>query len=265
MSHVWRLPVLDDRQPTWADAEQITFDEALIEYFDLSSNGERLAVQSDRAGNFDIWVLPASGGEMRQVTTEVAPDWTPRWSPDGQQLVFYSLRSGNREFWTVSVTGGPARQLTSHPQTDWFPVWSPDGREIAFSSQPSGLRIMSADGGEARLASPSSALPFDWSPDGEWLLTSRGRIRVEGGDLEPGVRDYPHYSPDGSQILFQREKNIWARSIDDGSERQITDLADDNRRGGFAPGIGVTDAYLYFTWQEDVGDIWVMDVIQDEE
>ena len=184
-------PVLDDRQPTWADAEQITFDEALIEYFDLSSNGERLAVQSDRAGNFDIWVLPASGGEMRQVTTEVAPDWTPRWSPDGQQLVFYSLRSGNREFWTVSVTGGPARQLTSHPQTDWFPVWSPDGREIAFSSQPSGLRIMSADGGEARLASPSSALPFDWSPDGEWLLTSRGRIRVEGGDLEPGVARLP--------------------------------------------------------------------------
>ena len=28
---------------------------------------------------------------------------------------------------------------------------------------------------------------------------------------------------------------------------------------------GATDEYLYFTWQEDDGDIWVMDVVPNEE
>ncbi len=272
VSHVWRIPILDDRLEGWGDAEQISFDEAFIEHFDLSSDGERLAVSSDRAGNFDIWVLPASGGEMQQVTTEIAADWAPRWSPDGKQLVFYSLRSGKRELWTVPVGGSPARQLTNHFQTAWFPVWSPDGREIAFwswGSEPRGLWIVSVDGGEARpVPSPPMASPGGWSADGEWLLTSLGRVRVDGGDLEPlgdGVFAYPHYSHDESHVLFKRGRNIWTVSIEDGSERQLTDLADDNRRGGFAPMIGVTEDYVYFTWQEDVGDIWVMDVVQDEE
>ena len=51
VSYVWRIPILDERQATWADAEQITFDEAFIEHFDVSSDGERLALSSERAGN----------------------------------------------------------------------------------------------------------------------------------------------------------------------------------------------------------------------
>ena len=88
---------------------------------------------------------------------------------------------------------------------------------------------------------------------GDLELLSGGRI----GD--------PQFSRDGSRIFFQRGLNLWALSLEDGSERQLTDLVDASRQGGLAPLIGVTDEYLYFTWGYEVGDIWVMDVVQDED
>ena len=43
----------------------------------------------------------------------------------------------------------------------------------------------------------------------------------------------------------------------------MTDL---ERKGGNLGtyGLAVTDTHLYFTWEEDRGDIWVMDVVTDE-
>ena len=32
VANVWRVPILEDRPATWADAEQLTFDEAYIEW-----------------------------------------------------------------------------------------------------------------------------------------------------------------------------------------------------------------------------------------
>jgi len=138
VANVWRVPLRDDRPATWADAEQITFDEAYIQHVDVSPDGKRLLVSSDRAGNADVWVLPADGGDMQQLTTDPTPDWFPRWSPDGQQISFFAYRSGNRDIWVMPASGGPARQLTTYEGLDWLPAWSPDGREIAFASNRNG-------------------------------------------------------------------------------------------------------------------------------
>ena len=69
VSNVWRAPILHERTASWADAEQITFDQALISYLDVSLDGRRLVVGSDRSGSGVIWVLPAEGGAMTQLTT----------------------------------------------------------------------------------------------------------------------------------------------------------------------------------------------------
>ena len=62
---------------------------------------------------------------------------------------------------------------------------------------------------------------------------------------------YPRNGPD-----------LWALSLDDGTEVPLTDFAG---RPGELGGLTLdTDGeYLYFTWQEDLGDIWVMDVVED--
>jgi hypothetical protein len=46
-------------------------------------------------------------------------------------------------------------------------------------------------------------------------------------------------------------------------ERQVTDLR--GRRGKAGPGLAVGTEFLYRAWGEDTGDIWVMDVVQDED
>jgi Tol biopolymer transport system component len=115
VANAWSVPIRPDRVATWADARQVTFDQAFVESLDLSPDGQTLAVSSDRNGNPDLWLMPADGGEMRAVTTDPTPDWGPSWSPDGKQMAFYAYRSGNRDVWVLPLDGGPARQLTHDP------------------------------------------------------------------------------------------------------------------------------------------------------
>ena len=138
VTNLWRIPILSDRLATWADAEQMTSDNAFIQFVDVSPDGKRLVLSSDRAGNQDLWIVPSDGGVMTPLTTDPTSDWGPRWSPDGEEVVFWAYRSGNRDIWTMPAAGGPARQITTHPTYDVYPAWSHDGTQITFDSWRSG-------------------------------------------------------------------------------------------------------------------------------
>jgi len=77
-------------------------------------------------------------------------------------------------------------------------------------------------------------------------------------------RGQPRWSPDGQEIFYaagaERGPNIWAVSLKDGAERAMTDFT--GRPGSIGSfGLATDGVYLYFTWHEDVGDSWVMDVV----
>lgn len=57
VANVWRVPLLEDRPATWADAKQLTFDEALIEWIDVTPDGSSMLLSSNRSGNQDLWRL----------------------------------------------------------------------------------------------------------------------------------------------------------------------------------------------------------------
>ena len=282
ISNVWRVPILEERPATWSDAQQITFDQAFVEFVSISPNGQRLIVSSDRAGNPDLWMLPSEGGDMQAITDDPTPDWFSAWSPDGKEIAFYAYRSGNRDIWVMPADGGAARQLTNHPARDSYPAWSPDGKEIVFDSYRGGsedLWIMPAEGGEPRqLTKDSGSSNPVWSPDGQWIAFTAyprstdaafWRIRPTGEDLEPltaqstANAQVPHFSPDGGLLLFEREQDLWILSLESRLERRITDLSG---RPGSPLGYGsASDGhYLYFCWSNDLYDLWVMDVVTDE-
>jgi Tol biopolymer transport system component len=279
VANVFRVPILADRPATWADAQQVTAERAYIEFVDVSPDGTRLAVSSDRRGNQDLWLLPASGGEMTPLTTDPTPDWNPRWSPDGREIAFYAYRSGNRDIWVMPSMGGPARQLTSHPAQEVRPRWSPDGHEIAFYSERTGgigHWIVDAKGGDARFVTTGGSDSGEWSPDGRALVVEKQgrlyRVAKDGGEPvlmiptgEPASS--LRFSRDGQSIYYSvvtgpREKHdFWKVSLGNGKVSRLTKL--EGRRGNIDYDFATDGRYLYFTWREDDGDIWVMDVATD--
>ena len=281
---MWRIPIPKTGVPAakWAKAQQLTFESSRNSGLDLSPDGKVIYFESNRGDNWDVWSMPTAGGELRQLTTAPEDDASGHLSPDGSRLAFVSERSGKREIWTMPATSGPARQITNHPYPKFWPRWSPDGQTIAFQASDStsnlNLWIVPAQGGEARQITNVGLVFYSlWWPDGQSLVSSdRGRLwrfPVAAGAPEslttPGVWVTPNdlrWSSDKTQIYFigvkNRAGNIWSLSVADGAVRQLTDFT--GRSGRLGRDFATDGTYLYFTWQEHTGDIWVMDVEQED-
>lgn len=280
VANVWRIPSRPTREepPNWADAEQLTFDNALVQFFNISPDRKSIALSSDRSGNQDLWVFPCAGGAMSRLTTDPSPDWCPRWSPDGGLLAFYSYRAGSRDIWVMPSGGGTARQITKDPANDLLPIWSPNGTEIAFTSRRTGNRdvwIASLDSDQVRQVTfgPDDETVYDWSRDGLWLLILSGsgsclsRVAAAGGELEaigeePVSVGWGRFSSDGREVYLvpkdRRDNNLWAVSLEGGRRYPLTSLA--GRTGSLGWGVDTDGQYFYFSWAEETGDLWMMDV-----
>jgi Tol biopolymer transport system component len=53
-----------------------------------SPGGDQIAFESNRDGNFDVWLVSSSGGEPRRITDLAGTYKVPEWSPDGRQIAF---------------------------------------------------------------------------------------------------------------------------------------------------------------------------------
>ncbi len=82
----------------------------------------------------NIWIVPANGGEERQLTRS-GSDSRPRWSPDGKQIAFLSSRDGATQIYVMPVYGGEASRVTFLSTDVDNELWSPDGKWMAFVSR----------------------------------------------------------------------------------------------------------------------------------
>jgi Tol biopolymer transport system component len=283
VSNVWRVPIPEERPATWEDAERLTFDQAFIANLDVSPDGGRLVLDSDRSGTWDLWVLSVDGGKMTPLTMDPGTELSSKWSPNGQSVAFHSARAGspNRDIRVIPVGGGPTREVAPHPAQEVHPAWSPDGRDLAFVSFRSGspdIWKVSLEGGEPQQLTQHAANDNQpaWSPDGKVLAFVSYRdgarrlwqIPAAGGQAEPlteGPAGYPIWSRDGRRVYFpgvgERAGNLWMVSVEDGTERPMTDFQ--GKPGTVLSYCPATDGrYLYFAWEESLGDIWVIDVAE---
>jgi len=146
-----------------------------------SPDGQRIAFESERSGNWDIWVVNVDGSGLTQLTHDPADDRYPGWSPDGTKIAFTSKRSGNFDVWLMKADGSNPRNLTQMPGRDRYAMWSPDGTKIAFNTKRDGnqeIYVMNADGSKPRNitnAPDSTEGLADWSPDGKRLVVYSSR------------------------------------------------------------------------------------------
>ena len=79
----------------------------------------------------DLWTIPLAGGDAVRLTTTVAWESEPRWSPDGRTIAYVTDEGGNEQLWLMDSDGKNRRQLTDEGVarvTD--PVWDPNGTYI---------------------------------------------------------------------------------------------------------------------------------------
>jgi len=96
----------------------------------MSPDGQQIVVSSDRTGNQDLWVMPASGRSDASVDDRADARLAPRFSPDGTSVAFYSYRTGDRDMWIVPTAGGPAERVTADQGQIQIVGWSPDAKAI---------------------------------------------------------------------------------------------------------------------------------------
>ena len=150
-----------------------------------SPDGKTLAYCAERDGEFDIYTIPAEGGDETQLTTAKGLDDGPDYSPDGQFIYFNSDRSGTMQIWRMRTVGTQQEQVTSDEFNNWFPHPSPDGKWLVFLSfdkevkgHPENkdvtLRLMPLPGGKievlAKLFGGQGTINVpSWSPDSRKL------------------------------------------------------------------------------------------------
>ena len=101
----------------------------------ISPDGKTLAYCAQRNDNFDVYTIPAAGGEETRLTTAEGLDDGPEYSPDGQYIYFNSVRSGSMQIWRMKPDGSEQEQVTPNDgYNNWFAHVSPDGSRIAFIS-----------------------------------------------------------------------------------------------------------------------------------
>ena len=191
---------------------------------DLSSDGKKIAFESNRLGFWDIWTCATDGSYCDQLTSLHGTAGRARWSPNGRYVAFEFHPGELSEIYLVEVAGGVPRLLPTIPGADNLsPSWSRDGQWIYFASkrgsEPFQLWKMSVHGGSPIKLTKNGGISGVESFDGRFLYYSKyetggvWRMPIEGGeesrvlDEVGGGGSWPNWALTSDGIYFLRFDN----------------------------------------------------------
>ena len=139
-------------------------------------------------------------------------------SPDEKLIAITGLASSlaQSSLWIIDAATGAASRITfGEQESAAFPIWSPDSRRIVVS-RAQGLTEVVVATGATRILSrdPRLAYPYDWSPDGRYVVCNGGGGRKpmllavqHEGKVQPLIdNQYSNrgfrFSPDGKWVVY---------------------------------------------------------------
>jgi Tol biopolymer transport system component len=91
-----------------------------------SPDGRRLTFNTNRDGDFEVYVMNADGSQPRNLSrSPESTEGLADWSPDARRLVFYSDRGGNKEVYILDLATLSWTNISNHEASDEFCAWSP--------------------------------------------------------------------------------------------------------------------------------------------
>ena len=99
----------------------------------ITPDGKMLDYCAERNGEYDIYAIPATGGNETQLTTALGLNDGPEYDCDGEYIWFNSVRTGRMQAWRMRADGSEQTQMTfdAHWNT-WFPHISPDRTKVVM-------------------------------------------------------------------------------------------------------------------------------------
>ncbi|MDQ7037469.1 MAG: DPP IV N-terminal domain-containing protein [Anaerolineae bacterium] len=180
-----------------------------------------LSFISNTHGNRDIFLLDTRTRLVHNLTqSPTADDWSYVWSQDGRQIIYTIAIDSGDDLFVMDAVGRNRRLVQGlRTQQAFNLTWSNDGQSLVYFSSyqnTSDLYLISLANNTVtnitQSENLSEAFP-DWSPNGSNLLFFlQGDMYLR--DMQddsitritdsPAAEEYPVWSPDGSQIVFQR-------------------------------------------------------------
>jgi len=173
---------------------------------DVSPDGNEIAF--DLLG--DIYTIPMSGGEAKALTTGIAWDMQPRYSPNGKWIAFTSDRAGGDNIWIMNRDGSKPQQVTKETfRLLNEPYWSPDSEYLVARKHFTAERSLGAgevwlyhrSGGEGLQLTKKRT---DQKDTGEPALSPDGRYLYYSDDTTPGAIYQYNKDPNTQIYVIQR-------------------------------------------------------------
>lgn len=202
-----------------------------------SPDGRFIMFVSHDGGFFDIYRIPAHGGDAVNLSTDqTGNNLGPQWSPDGGRIAFTFVSNGSASMHVIGVDGSAPRLLYESEgayegcaENIESIAWSPDGSRLAFAEVTScggrnqfyDFHVIDAAGGTpTALGVTGQHGGPSWSPDGSrlaittgdwnsnsiWLVDAAGTNPIDLTALVgSGQTRSAGWAPDGSRLVFEAD------------------------------------------------------------
>jgi Tol biopolymer transport system component len=241
---VWILPLDANSGKTTGALTRVTSDAAIDQRPSLSSDGKRVAWETSRGGNFEVWVKDLVSGEERGLTNGPLREHMPALSRDGSRLVYDSHDGETVTVLESAFGGGVPVQVWQENVGQGSFQWTTNGDSVLyFHREPPGtVGLMNLKSkkrtvllrhpkfnlslADARLSPDGRAIafPVPFAPHRSRLAVARlqGKVIEEERDwayVTPEAHNafQPEWSPDGRRLYFLSDQNgrlaVWTLAL----------------------------------------------------
>jgi Tol biopolymer transport system component len=293
---IWSLPLRADQAVPSGTLTRLVSHPSVDQRPSLSLDGSKIAWETSRGGNFEVWVKDLASGQEKGLTNGPLREHMPALSHDGSRLVYDAHDGEKVTVFRADFAGGEPVKVWEENVGQGSFQWNSKGDAVLyFHREPPGsvgLMDLSSKKRTVLLRHPIRNLSLAdarLSPDNRWIAfpvpleghRSRLALAQLTGSVIDDEKDWlyitpeqfnagqPEWSPNGRWLYFLSDQSgrqaVWALPLSaarrpEGSPRLILDPGGRLSITGMRPrdiGLAIAGDKLALAITESSGGLWL--------